>query len=493
MAAFEELVARARSERVVVIGGGMGGMVAARECAKVGLQVTLVEASYGLGGAILDIELGGQWVPIGANSWSSRTGAIDELVAELGLSDRVIEPADTSTWLARTDGVIPYPEDHVLGIPANVWDERVRGVIGSRATWRAYLDRVRPPLTIGQQHNLGTLVRTRMGRAVRDQLVAPLTRGRYGVEPEDIDVARAAPGLSAALTRAGSLAGGVGQLLGERGDTSHLRSLSGGLGVLVEAMEKSLRAYGVDIRVRSAASQLTRIAPEGSDASTRWRVDLVTDDGPSFVEADAVIVATGAADVARLLPIEVPELLRREIAQEVVTLVVVGAPDRRGRTTIYSDDPDLPISIVDENARWGLPETGLRAVRLTYGYSENPIPPTYANIDSDEAACIVAHKYSGVFIGETSLRGIRRQKWTQPMPGVTLGRDAAVEVFRRRLRELPGIAVTGAWISGSGLSTVAAHAREQAERVRVKLLWDESGDGVTLDEDHPLDKREETP
>ena len=43
------------------------------------------------------------------------------------------------------------------------------------------------------------------------------------------------------------------------------------------------------------------------------------------------------------------------------------------------------------------------------------------------------------------------------------------------------------------LARVVAHAREEAERLRVNLLWGTHADGVTLGEDHPLDKREETP
>jgi hypothetical protein len=39
--------------------------------------------------------------------------------------------------------------------------------------WRAYLDRLRPPLTIGRERSLGALVRSRMGARLRDRLVAP--------------------------------------------------------------------------------------------------------------------------------------------------------------------------------------------------------------------------------------------------------------------------------------------------------------------------------
>ena len=56
-----------------------------------------------------------------------------------------------------------------------------------------------------------------------------------------------------------------------------------------------------------------------------------------------------------------------------------------------------------------------------------------------------------------------------------------------------GLGLVGAWVAGPGLARVTAHAREEAERLRVNLLWGTHADGVTLGEDHPLDKREETP
>ena len=54
-----ELAARAAQQHVVVVGGGIGGLVAARECAKVGMRVTLLEASEALGGSIRTAELDG--------------------------------------------------------------------------------------------------------------------------------------------------------------------------------------------------------------------------------------------------------------------------------------------------------------------------------------------------------------------------------------------------------------------------------------------------
>ncbi len=63
-----DLAARAARKHVVVVGGGVGGLVAARECAKVGMRVTLLEGSEALGGVIRRVALDGVVVDAGAES-----------------------------------------------------------------------------------------------------------------------------------------------------------------------------------------------------------------------------------------------------------------------------------------------------------------------------------------------------------------------------------------------------------------------------------------
>ncbi|MFT3797555.1 FAD-dependent oxidoreductase [Microbacterium sp.] len=46
-----DLAERAHGTHVVVVGGGVAGLVAAWECAKLGIAVTVLEASDRLGGA----------------------------------------------------------------------------------------------------------------------------------------------------------------------------------------------------------------------------------------------------------------------------------------------------------------------------------------------------------------------------------------------------------------------------------------------------------
>ncbi|MCR2826742.1 FAD-dependent oxidoreductase, partial [Microbacterium sp. zg.Y909] len=59
-----DLVAQARDTRIVVVGGGVAGLVAALECAKVGMQVTVLEASDRLGGVVRSADVDGVTVDV---------------------------------------------------------------------------------------------------------------------------------------------------------------------------------------------------------------------------------------------------------------------------------------------------------------------------------------------------------------------------------------------------------------------------------------------
>lgn len=202
----------APSTRIVVVGGGVAGLVVARECARPGFAVTLLEASGRVGGSVAPLELDGLTLDAGAESFATRGGHVAALLESLGLSDDVVQPNAAGAWVRHGSRSVPLPKAGLLGIPSSPLARDVVAAIGRRGAFRAYLDRLKPVLKIGQEKRLGALVRQRMGDKVLDLLVAPVVTGVYSASPDDLDVDVVAPGLNAALTRLGSLSGAVGEL-----------------------------------------------------------------------------------------------------------------------------------------------------------------------------------------------------------------------------------------------------------------------------------------
>jgi oxygen-dependent protoporphyrinogen oxidase len=269
--------------RVVVIGGGAAGLVAARELARPGFDVTVIEAREHLGGSVARHDVAGIQLDAGAESFATRGGHVAALLDELGLGDDVVTPLAAGAWLQLPGRAVPTPRAGLLGIPSSPLATDVIAAIGWGGAFRAYLDRLMPVLKIGDERNLGRLVRRRMGAAVVDNLVAPVTTGVYSASPYDLDVAVAAPGLSRAITRTGSLSGGVADLRASAKPGSAVGGLIGGMARLIDVLAADATARGA--RIRTGARVVALVDAERASAETdatgelATSVDEVFDDG----------------------------------------------------------------------------------------------------------------------------------------------------------------------------------------------------------------------
>lgn len=497
-----DAIARVRRIRVAVIGGGIAGLVAALEWARIGASVTVFEAQDRLGGAIETRELDDLPVDVVADTLPLRDATVVALLAELGLSDAVEAAAAHSAWVAELPGAVgaaPLPADTTLGIPANPWADDVRRVIGWSGAWRAFVDRLRPPLTIGHERSLGRLVRTRMGDRVVDRLVAPVTWGLYGVHPDDIDVDAAAPGLSAALTRVGSLSGAVAaQALGSGPDAaaapeaSSRGTLRGGLGLLVDALARRLAELDATAVTSAAVSALTHrdgvwhldvesVAPTGTDRGDVPGAPGVPD-APRL--ADVVVLATGASAAASLLAsagIAIPAPAAPP-ARAVVTLVVDApaldaAP--RGRAVYPVRTPGgraaepAAAAVVHATADWpwlaAAAGPGRHVLRVTLD------GPSTA---SDDAAITRATRAAGDLLGVPlpAPRAAAVRRAALALPASVIGRAERAEGARAAAADVPALAIVGSWVSGSGIGQVVGDAIAQIDRQRRSVLWSDTAE-----------------
>lgn len=499
---------RAAQARVVVIGGGIAGLVAALECAKIGMQVTLVEASTVLGGTIRGAELAGHMLDVGAQGFGTRDGIVRELVDELGLGDDVVAPLAGTAWVAGLPGgaAAPLPVGGVLGIPANPFAADVTRVLGSRGSWRAYVDRIRPVLTIGREQSLGKLVRSRMGARVLDRLVAPVTRGVYGVEPDDIDVDFAAPGINTGLTRTGSLSGAVSQMQGD-GEPSGpaVLGIRGGMLRLVAALETRLVELGGEVRTGVSVTAL-HAAPAGvadgveTRAPRAWTVEIATVADPSEhdlaaerepggepeplapLDADFVIVAAPEHAARALLAGMLPDSPADDAPVEVVTLVL-DSPEldaaARGPEIFTVAGATRAVALIHETAKWPWLAEQLagdaahrHVVRVSFGVAG--AAPATAGLDLAEVTAVALAEAStmlGVPLDAAQVVASDRAVFSPARPAAVIGHEAQTAAVRTALARTPGVVAVGAWLAGSGLAQVIPDAQVQAETVRQAALW----------------------
>ena len=188
--------------RVLLLGGGVAAYAAALDLAEVGIDVRIADVTLRLPEAPVRDE----------------TGAVRGLLRELAAPLTPGSPAAPEaapresrapeTVLCGRDGAwAAAPVPAVWGIPAVPLARDCLALFGRRGAFRAFIDRVKPVLTIGKEENLKALVDSRLGRTVQEVAVTPLVAERFGVPTEHAEVSVVAHGLNEALTRAGSLSG----------------------------------------------------------------------------------------------------------------------------------------------------------------------------------------------------------------------------------------------------------------------------------------------
>jgi oxygen-dependent protoporphyrinogen oxidase len=446
-------------------------------------------------------------VDAGAESYATRGGRVRALIDDLGIADRVVTPAAGGAWLAGIPsvGAAPLPVGGILGIPGNPFQEDVRRILGWSGVWRAYLDRVRPPLTIGHNHSLGRLVASRMGAKVRDRLVAPVTTGVYSASPEDVDVDVAAPGLNAALTRVGSLSGAVQALRDESASRAAkaqspgaaVEGLDGGMTVLIDALVADLEKLAVVVRtglrvtavtksgdswVVTAESVATADVP-GRDARSAEEGDVAgrADDGALF--ADGLVIATPESSARTLLASVAPALATTDAAEspeiELVTLLLVpsaidGAPRGTGVLTVPGSHTAKALTHSTAKWEWVRRAAGDRhVVRVSFGAQGEPAAT--ASLDDAAATRLAVREASallGVPLSDEDVVAAHRSRFVQSQPASIIGSGERRTAARTAVQAVAGLAAVGAWLAGTGLAQVVPDAQQEADRLRRALLWE---------------------
>lgn len=468
----------------VVVGAGVGGLVAARDLARRGLRTLVLEARPAAGGAVARHTVGGLTLDAGAESFATRGGAVVALAEDLGMGSQIVAPEPLGSWATGPWGAGPLPRAGVLGIPADPWAADVRATIGLLGSLRAGADRWLPAAWGSQATTLGALVRARYGRRVLDRLVRPVVGGVHATDPDLVAADAVAPGLRGLLAERGSLGAAVAAQRELAPAGAAVLGFVGGLHVLVDTLLADLTGAGVPVRTRSAVTALGRAAaPDRADGA--GDADGVPAGRPPFevrvgderLTTDRLVVAaptgllSGVApglDAARTDPgarvtlvtlvLDAPAL--DDAPRGTGVLVAPGTPDVRAKALTHA------------TAKWawlaGAAGHGRHVLRLSYGgdgsLAEDALP---VHVDPDDAvrtALADAARLLGTRLGPAQLVDRAVVRWSQALPSPSAERRAAVQRVQDGVAQVPGLAVTGAWVAGNGLASVVPDALRAASQ-----------------------------
>ena len=453
--------------RVVVVGGGVTGLAAARRLAAAGAEVTVLEQSRRWGGKLDTALVEEVGLDTGAESVLARRPEAVGLMDALGLTAERVHPTAARPQLLVGGRLHAMPPS-LQGVPVDV--PALAGLLSTDGLARAAGEPDRPAPPLAGDVSIGGYVDERFGPEVTDRLLEPLLGGVYAGRARDLSFAAVAPDLFARARVGGSLLQHArAGLRPAAAGTPVFAGLVGGVAGLVRALLRDLTARGVALRSGTAVRSV-EAAPNG-----RWRLGCGSAAEPEELEADAVLLAVPAGPAGRLTG----RLLSSAAAYgaipyasvAVVTAVVRGLDtDRSGLLIPPGELPTLKALTYSSHkwdwvreraeAAWG---PGAAVVRASVGrIGENAL----LQLDDEALAARTLAEartlpgWSGV-----ELLQARLTRWGGALPQYRVGHRELVASLRADLAEVPGLALAGAALDGVGIAACVGSADTAATKI----------------------------
>jgi len=442
--------------KIAVIGGGIGGLAAARALVAAGFDAQVLEASERPGGVVGSTRRDGFLREHAASSFlgGPPRGAL-ALCKELGVAVDKASPKARRRWI--------YLDGKLRALPGNP----VELVTTDLLTWRGKVDLVREPLRprgpIGQDESVHAFAARRLGAEAARAFVAPFVTGVFAADSHDISLEAGFPRF-AALDAQGGLVRGMlkqagrgmlGKLTGKASAATPrgLYAPAGGLGRLAEAMASSLGSrVRTGVRVKAIASAGTGVLVDGE----RW---------------DGAVLAVPAEEGANLLE-GMPELTSRLRAfrRAPVAVVYLGVPadavpkaaDGFGFLVGAGEDVRV-LGCVFETTVWpDRAPDGQVLLRCIFGGGRDP---SAASLGDAELIALARHDLEHVLDAKVAPTHASVIKWQRGIAQYAVGhRDlvrAAVASGRTQR-----IALAGADYRGAGVNDLIADGDVIAAEVR---------------------------
>jgi oxygen-dependent protoporphyrinogen oxidase len=466
-------------KRIAILGGGISGLTAAyvleRDYAGA-CNVTLFEASSRLGGIIETVRTDGFTIECGPDSWVTEKPWAEQLVRELGLSEKLLPSNDRErrTYIVRGRSLTPLPAGMRMMVPTDLDVVRASPLF-SEAAKQAY---AAEPSRAAELRNTALLhrgsdadesvaafVRRHFGEEVVETVAGPLLAGVFGGDIEKLS-ARALLGPFVTLeAQHGSLIAGL-QQSSRTSRTPIFTTLESGLGVLVDRLVQRLPP--ASIRLSAPVLVLHPLA-------AGWAIETAS----GCESFDRVLIAT-SLDATRRLLASLPlleakraaALLPADAASGLVVALgfrsqsqpVPAIPRGFGFLVAASPTDDcnlLACTFLHQKFPRRSP-AGATLLRAFFASSAADSLSKHADEEIAAAACDQLITILGPLPERADITVVRR--WPHSLPQYEVGHLARMAEFETCVSALSGIGVAGNALRGVGLpdlirdTTQAAHA-----------------------------------
>lgn len=449
---------------IIIVGAGITGLSAAFELVRRGLPFTVLEASPRAGGLVRTEHIDGYTIEAGPESVLAQKPAALELFEALGLSAQVVTSLTPRTAFILGHGRLhPLPSPSVLGIPTRMAGVAGYGLLPVAARARLALEPWVPRRRSTEDESVGAFFRRRFGGATVGLIADPLLGGIHSGNVERLSMRSLFPRFLDAEARRGSVLRAFRHTAPAGGGEGLFRSLEGGMGGLVEAIERRLPAGSLQ-----CSAAVTRIERGGGD-KPGWRV--WTGDREAAA-ADAVILTTPAWVTARLLePLDAgAAALCAGITYASSTSVslawpraAVAHPLSGSGFVVARRASNLRITACTwVSSKWtGRAPAGMVLLRAFAGGAHDP----EAVEMEDEAIVGAVVRDLAAVLGITGAPVLSRvARWPRAGAQHEVGHGVRVAEIERRLERHAGLQVAGSGFHAVGLPDCIAAGRAAAAR-----------------------------
>lgn len=291
-----------RTQRVVIVGGGISGLSVAWWLHRAGCDVTVLEGEAKPGGTMLTVREDGWLIEKGPTSALETTPLFNQMFEELGiLGQRVYaNEASNKRYILRAGHLHALPMSPGAFLKSALWSFSGK----MRLLKEPFIGRAK------QEETIAEFVERRLGREFLEYAINPFVAGVYAGNPEQLSVRAAFPKLYALESTYGGLIKGMIRGRKERKkrvekakDRSRMFSFVDGMETFPAAMSKSLADR---IKCNATVVEITKRNDDGTQAgfSVTYRVAGRED----VTVADAVVLSTPAHVAGQLLRRFSPDL-----------------------------------------------------------------------------------------------------------------------------------------------------------------------------------------
>jgi oxygen-dependent protoporphyrinogen oxidase len=493
--------------RIAILGGGIAGLTAAYELARLArdgaaVEAVLFESSSRLGGLVETVREGGFTVECGPDGWVSPKPWARELATELGLAEELIPSNDAArkTWILLSTPenpagrLVAMPDGFHMMVPSDLaaldhsplFSEAAIAAYRAEPTRAAELRAAAPP----NDESVADFTLRHFGPEVLDRVAAPLLSGVFGGDVRRLSVRAVMPAFVAMEREHGSLVAAL-QSKPPRPATDNLQpatalftALRSGLGTLVDRLIAAIPPQWFRLNTTVTALEHTHAntGPEGPP----WTVLTRTGRHRGSDTFDAVLLATPLGATRQLLtPLDpaAAQLLPTESSSAVLVAFCyadaarVPLPPGFGFLVPPNHshpeqalDPSasllLACTFVDQKFPHRVPPGG-RLVRAFFG---GAAADRISRCNNDEIAAIARLELARALNAAIPISApaptpapppvltvVRR--WPNSLPQYEVGHLTRAAELKSRLRMLPGLTLLGNALDGVGLPDLIRDAR----------------------------------